>query len=387
MTANLTNSATATGTPPVGPPVTSTDTADVVVIHPAIKIEKGPDSQTISSGGTATFTIKVTNTGDVTLTDVTVTDALAPGCARTKNEIPALASMAPAAVVEYTCTLANVTAGFQNSATATGKPPLGPDVTWTDTASVSIETQPPFVPKADISVTKAATPSVQLPQGGGTAPITYTLVVSNAGPDAADNVKVADAAPVSVSFVSATTTAGTCTTTALALDCTISSLAAGASATITVNATVNATGTKVNVVTVTTTTPETNTGNNSAQAQTVVTAPVTPPTPPAPVKPKPKPAPQICTTVVALPKTLKANGKSQTIKLKVTKGSKGVTGAKIKLSGPGISKTVRTGKNGLVAVSIKPAKPGIIKVEIIGVKACNTQRLGVVGVFEPPVTG
>ena len=137
----------------------------------------------------------------------------------------------------------------------------------------------------------------------------------------------------------------------------------------------------------TTTTPETNTGNNSAQAQTVVTAPVTPPTPPAPVKPKPKPAPQICTTVVALPKTLKANGKSQTIKLKVTKGSKGVTGARIRLSGPGISKTVRTGKNGLVAVSIKPAKPGIIKVEIIGAKACNTQRLGVVGVFEPPVTG
>ena len=70
----------------------------MVVIHPAIKIEKGPDSQTVSSGGTATFTIKVTNTGDVTLTDVTVTDALAPGCARTKNEIPALASMAPAAV-------------------------------------------------------------------------------------------------------------------------------------------------------------------------------------------------------------------------------------------------------------------------------------------------
>jgi hypothetical protein len=38
-------------------------------------------------------------------------------------------------------------------------------------------------------------------------------------------------------------------------------------------------------------------------------------------------------------------------------------------------------------VTLKPSKAGIIKVQIVGVKACNTQRLGVVGVFEPPVTG
>lgn len=243
---------------------------------------------------------------------------------------------------------------------------------------------PPPPPKADITVTKTATPAVTLPLGGGTAPITYTMVVSNAGPDPAANVKVADAAPVSVSFVSATTSAGTCSTTALALDCSIGTLAAGGSATITVNATVNATGTKVNVVTVTTTTTETNPNNNSAQAQTVVTAPAVPPAPTP--KPKPKPAPVICTTVVALQKTLKANGKAQTVKLKVTRGSKGVV-ARIKLTGPGFSKTVRTGTNGLVAVSLKPSKAGIVKVQIVGVKACNTQRLGVVGVFEPPLTG
>ena len=185
----------------------------------------------------------------------------------------------------------------------------------------STTTTPP-PPKTDITVTKTATPAVTLPLGGGTAPITYNMVVSNAGPDPAANVKVADAAPASVSFVSATTSAGTCTTTPLALDCTIGTLAPGASATITVNATVNATGTKVNVVTVTTTTPETNPNNNTAQAQTVVTAPAAPPTPTP--KPKPKPAPVICTNIVALQKTLKANGKTQTVKLKVTRGSKGV---------------------------------------------------------------
>ena len=80
--------------------------------------------------------------------------------------------------------------------------------------------------------------------------------------------------------------------------------------------------------------------------------------------------------MVAAPKTLKANGKTQTVKLKVTRGTKGVV-ARIKLSGPGFSKTVRTGTNGLVIVSLKPSKAGIVKVQIVGVKACNTQRLGV----------
>jgi uncharacterized repeat protein (TIGR01451 family) len=257
-------------------------------------------------------------------------------------------------------------------------------VTVTNTITQNSTPPPPPSPKTDITVTKTATPAVTLPLGGGTAPITYQMVVSNNGPDPAANVKVVDAAPVSVTFISATTSAGSCTTTALALDCSVGTLAVGGSATITVNATVNSTGTKVNVVTVTTTTPETNPNNNQAQAQTIVTAPAVPP--PTTPKPKPKPAPVICTTVVALQKTLKANGKTQTVKLKVTQGTKRVV-ARIKLTGPGFSKTVRTGKNGLVTVSLKPSKAGIVKVQIVGTKACNTQRLGVVGVFEPPLTG
>ena len=227
---------------------------------------------------------------------------------------------------------------------------------------------------------------MQLPQGGGTAPLTYNLVVTNNGPDAAQNVKVADSAPVDVTFVSATTSAGTCTTTAQALDCTITSLAPGATVAITITATVSATGTKTNVVIVTTTTPETNTGNNKAEASTLVIAPVTPPKPPTPT-PKPKPTPEICNTVEVTPKVLKASGGAQKINVTITQGKKGVSGATVKISGPGIAKMVKTGKNGKVSVIVKPSTPGIIKVEIRNKKACNSQRIGVVGVYEPPVTG
>ena len=40
-----------------------------------------------------------------------------------------------------------------------------------------------------------------------------------------------------------------------------------------------------------------------------------------------------------------------------------------------------------MTVTVKPGKPGIIRVAIQGAKTCNTQRIGVVGVYEPPVTG
>ena len=247
--------------------------------------------------------------------------------------------------------------------------------TWTATAV--------YVPRTDITVSKAATPAVVLPLGGGTRPIVYDMVVTNNGPDPAANVKVGDSAPVDVTFVGATTSAGSCTTTAKALDCSLGTLASGGKVTIQINATVNATGTKVNVVTVTTTTPETNTGNNMAQAQTIVTAPVAPPT----VKPTPKPKPLICTAVTAGPKTLRANGKRQTITIRVLKSKKAVKGAKVKIVGPGFNKTLTTGKKGAIVYRLKTKKAGIVRVSIVGRKACNSQRLGIVGVFEPPITG
>src|SRR5262249_22694417 len=113
---DFTNSATATGKPPVGDNVTATDTAPVDVIHPAITIDKSPDSQTIQSPGTATWNITVKNTGDVTLTNVVVTDAQAPNCSKT------VGTLAPGQSSTYTCTLGGLTANMTNVALVTGHP-------------------------------------------------------------------------------------------------------------------------------------------------------------------------------------------------------------------------------------------------------------------------
>jgi len=190
VTAGFTNSATATGHPPVGPDVTSTDTAVVTVptanvssccsggestTHPAIDVQKTPDTQTVVSGATVTFTITVKNTGDVTLTNVHVTDAQAPDCARSN-----LGTLNAGASTSYTCTLANVTGSFTNSATAFGTPPSGGDVQHTDTADV-------HVIHPAIQLTKDPDQTVA---SGGTA--TFTITVKNTGDATIAGLQVTD---------------------------------------------------------------------------------------------------------------------------------------------------------------------------------------------------
>jgi uncharacterized repeat protein (TIGR01451 family) len=135
---SVTNKATATGTPPTGPDV-DTPPSEVTIPgnqHPAITIVKSATPAMVSKIGTAvTYSFLVTNTGNVTLTHVTVHEGAFTGSGTMSPPVcPAgAASMAPGAEVTctagYTVTQADVDAGsITNTATATGTPPSGPDV-------------------------------------------------------------------------------------------------------------------------------------------------------------------------------------------------------------------------------------------------------------------
>jgi uncharacterized repeat protein (TIGR01451 family) len=288
VTASLTNIAVATGTPPIGPDVIAFDSADVTVIGPAITIEKTTSTPVINSGATATFTIKVTNSGNATLTDVAVTDAQAPGCARTKAQVAGLASIAAGASVSYDCTLANVTSTITNFATACGNPPVGSQVCDTDTTTVTVTTHP------HISVVKTtSTPTVT---SGGTA--TFTIKVTNDGDVTLTNVHVDDTQAPGCARTSAqiSALASMAPNASVSYDCTLANLAASivntAVATGTPPAGPDVTGSSSVPVTVPATTTTTTTTTTTSTTTNVITVPsggggggsttvVVPTTPPA----------------------------------------------------------------------------------------------------------
>jgi uncharacterized repeat protein (TIGR01451 family) len=133
-TASFTNTASVTATPSVGPNVTSTDTEAITVINPSINIVKSTTTPSILSGGSVTFSITVTNTGDTSLSNVAVSDPTTPGCARS------IGNLASGASVTYTCTTDALTASFTNMATATGRPVVGPDVSKSGEAAITVVT-------------------------------------------------------------------------------------------------------------------------------------------------------------------------------------------------------------------------------------------------------
>ncbi len=129
------NVATVEAKDTTGKTVTDDDDAEVKIIRPSIEIEKSPDTQDVLAGDDVTFTIKVTNTGDVDLTDVVVTDPTAPDCDRT------FATLAAQASEEYTCVITGVVKDFVNTAMVTAKDPLGNTVDDKDDATVNVITR------------------------------------------------------------------------------------------------------------------------------------------------------------------------------------------------------------------------------------------------------
>jgi uncharacterized repeat protein (TIGR01451 family) len=243
----------------------------------------------------------------------------------------------------------------------------------------------------DVRVGKDATPQVQLVNGQ--ADITYTVRVRNEGPNQAHEVSLVDAAPTGVTFLAVTQPpAGSCTVTSALLSCALGTLGPGVERSVVLTARVTQTGTYVNSATATGNGKDTNGANNTDDASTLVTAPATPPAAPAPTpkpvsKPRPRPHVSICRVLKVTPGMVKANGNRQLVVAKVTHSRNPVEGVAVHFGGKGLSKVVRTNAEGVARISIAPRTAGIMLVKITSAKACNTARIGVIGAFEPPVTG
>jgi uncharacterized repeat protein (TIGR01451 family) len=120
-------------------------------------------------------------------------------------------------------------------------------------------------PAADLSITKTDSPDPVIVGNN----ITYTIAVTNNGPNSATGVIVSDTLPAGVTFVSATPSQGSCSGTS-AVSCALGSLSNGASATVTLVVTATQTGSVSNTASVTRNEADPKSSNDSATAATMV---------------------------------------------------------------------------------------------------------------------
>lgn len=183
---SLSNTATATGTPPgiLAPPVSPPSSVTVpAAAAPSIALVKSADVDEITAAGQPiTYSFLVTNTGNVTLTDVDVTETAFTGTGTAPIvTCPAgAASLGPGATVTceatYTTTAADYLAtSLDNTATATGTPPSGqPAVSPPSTVEIPVQ------PAPALTVVKSASPNAADDYVVGQE-ITYSFVVTNTG--------------------------------------------------------------------------------------------------------------------------------------------------------------------------------------------------------------
>ena len=211
ITAGTTNVATVTGTDPLGNTVGPVSaSASVDVIAPGLSITKSVDKPVVLSGTQVTWTVTVTNTGDVALSNVTVSDPNAPDCSTVIETLAAHTAAAP-----ITCT-ATITADTVNTATATGIDPLQNTV-GPVTASASVDVIAPA-----LDITKSVDKALVAPG----EQVTYTVTATNTGDTVLSNVAITDPSMPACAKV-------------------IGDLAAGATATSTCTATITANTTNV----------------------------------------------------------------------------------------------------------------------------------------------
>ena len=186
------NTATARGTSPQGVDVLATDDHEVLlpndpdVDRPNIRLEKdGPASARV--GDRITYTFTVTNTGDVTLTNVRIDDPLISS--RSLAVRPS--TLAPGAVgtarATYTITVRDGEAGeVLNTAIVRGQPPRGPEIEDEDDHEVDVP-DVPGVDEPDIELIKTGPATATV---GDT--ITYRFRATNTGETTLTNVHITD---------------------------------------------------------------------------------------------------------------------------------------------------------------------------------------------------
>jgi uncharacterized repeat protein (TIGR01451 family) len=244
----------------------------------AVSVIADPDPAPLNT--ILTYTITVTNNGPLAAPGVTLTDVLPrvfelDSVTTTKGSCTLTSSPDDFTIV---CALGSLAVGATATVTVNAFPFVTGPVTNTATViseatdpdpanNTATKTTTVFVPVADLSIAMIDSPD---PAVVG-QPLTYTIAVTNKGPDAARSVRVFDTLPPVVSFASA---GSGCVR--LGLSPTVScappggALAANATVTFDIVVTPTSSGVVSNTASVSTSSSDPELGNNFATQTTVV---------------------------------------------------------------------------------------------------------------------
>ena len=257
----ITNTATETQTTADPTGAQSASASNTVVGAASVSISKTVSNATPGDGSDDAYTLKLTNVGPDAAAGVAVSDGLPAGLAYVSSTTTTgtIGEALVAGVQTVTWTVGSLANGASATATITvqvnansgtitntaTETQTTANPSGTTSASVNIN---PF-PVANVSVLKTVSNST--PNDGTND--TYTLKVTNAGPDSAAGVSVTDALPAGLSYVSSATTTGTISEALVAgvptVTWTVGGLTNGASATATIVVQVGQTGAITNTAT------------------------------------------------------------------------------------------------------------------------------------------
>jgi len=271
----LTNEATVLSTA-TDPDTANNSASAVTTVKPVadLALTKSDAPDPVLAGQLLTYTLGVSNGGPHDAIGVTVTDVLPSNS--TFDSASASQGSCSESAGTVTCALGTVANGGtasveikvrpNNQGSVTNEASVTSEAGDLDQSNNSASAETTVDHAADLQLTKTDSPDPVLVG----QELTYTLTVHNDGPSETSGVALSDTLPAGVTFISATTTQGSCFKSGNSVLCTLGTLADEETETVEIKVTAPAVGTLTNEANVVGIVVDPDTANNAASADTTV---------------------------------------------------------------------------------------------------------------------
>lgn len=242
-----------------------------------LQVTKSATPDSVSTGGSLSYSINVRNDGPSTATTVAVVDTLPSGFSFESSSLPSGTCSFNSDTRLLSCRIPSLGNGDSTTISVEGTVTSGAGELRNSATASAEETDSDQSNNTGTVTTQVVQPDLRVTKSDSVDPVTtegtltYTITVVNHGDGTATNVSIIDDLPTGLNLVSSSLPGGTCTPLNSQLACSLSSLAPGASSVLTVDTLVVATqGVLTNTVSVSADEQDADLSDNTATEETTV---------------------------------------------------------------------------------------------------------------------